>query len=226
MLYRLRLLASLLIVVFSFSGLTAQKILTIDLNKVESTTNNIASSNYYPSLIKKLRQLDTSLTNKDLHLLYYGQYFQDFYKPDVQDADQKSTFKHIKDKEFDKALDAAKKSFETNPLNLKTIYGYAMACNYLKMKSEYNRIMNLYYQLIEVILESGNGRGVKTAFVVMSIDDEYEIIHSMGKTATKQKLIDNKTDKLKLKNSDGSARITNLKKIYFNVEILLLKADF
>jgi hypothetical protein len=211
-----------------FAGLNlsfGQQVLTVNLDRIETITSNISSENYYPSLKQRFITLDSSLSNKHVHFLYYGQYFEGTYQPDKQDDAQKEMFKLIKKGNFDQAVDTGLVSFNSAPLNLRTIFGLSICYLSLDNKELADKYMSMYYQIMEVVMESGTGRKKHKAFVTMCIDDEYEIISSLNKKVRKQKLIDMKTDVLYLTNMEGRRNIVKFKKIYFNVEILMLKSS-
>jgi hypothetical protein len=219
-----KLLISCIALIVGVNLSFGQQILSVDLDKIKTITTNISSENYYPSLKQRFIVLDTSLSNKHVHFLYYGQYFEPTYQPDVQDVAQKEMFKLIKQGKFDQAVDTGLVSFNQSPLNLRTIFGLSICYLSLDNKELSDRYMNMYYQIMEVVMESGSGRKKKLAFVTMCIDDEYEIVSSLHKKVKKQKLIDNKTDVLYLTNMEGRRNIVKFKKIFFNIEILMLKS--
>ena len=51
----------------------------VDRLKVEATVKDSVGENYYPSLMMRYNQFDTSLTKEQYRLLYYGFAFQKDY---------------------------------------------------------------------------------------------------------------------------------------------------
>lgn len=204
--------------------LFGQQVLSVDLSKIESITNDISSENYYPTLFSRYNSFDTSLTAKEIHFLYYGKFFQPFYAPSSSHDNREKMFDLIKGKDFNKALEHGKLAFENDPLDLKTLFGLYVCHQNLLNYTESENYQFLYYALIGTILQSGSGKNKTEAFVIMNISDEYEIISSIGKEIKKHKLIDGDTDCFKLKKGDDKA-LNKIKKLYFNIAIPLMKAE-
>ncbi len=204
---------------FSF----AQQVLSVDLGKIESITNDISSENYYPTLLTRFNQFDTTLSAKQMHLLYYGKYFQPFYEPTSLHEDREEMFDLIKKKDFSSALIHGKLAFNADPLDLKTLFGLYLCHQNLYNTLEAENYQFLYYALIGTILKTGSGKSIDEAFVIMNISDEYEIISSLGKDIKKHKTIKGTTDCFKLKKGEDKV-LNKIKKLYFNISIPLMKS--
>ena len=68
-----------------------------------------------------------------------------------------------------------------------------------------------YNNILSAIFDSGDGKTAATAFVVMCVSDEYEVMASMQVENTAQSLNGN-CDVMDLKKND-----INIDKLYFNV---------
>ncbi|CAG5078885.1 hypothetical protein CRYO30217_00797 [Parvicella tangerina] len=204
--------------------LVAQQVLSVDLDKIKSITSDITSENYYPTLLSRFNNFDTTLTAKQMHLLYYGKYFQSFYEPSSLYEEREQMFELIKQKDLSSALIHGKLAFEADPLDLKTLFGLYLCHQHLLNLREAENYQFLYYALVGTILKTGSGKNSSEAFVIMNISDEYEIISSLGKEIRKHKNIDGETDCFKLKKGDDKV-LNSIKKLYFNIAIPLMKVE-
>jgi hypothetical protein len=200
----------------------SQTALHVDIQKIEEQTKDITSANYYPTLLNRFIEADTTLSNKQLHFIYYGKFSQSFYRPYDPVEGQVDMYTSIEQKEFNAALIYGKRAFDLDPLDLKTLFGLSLCHHYLNNEKEMNKFLWCYYSLISVILESGNGNSIENAMVVMSVSDEQEIINSLHKKIKKQKFLQETTDLVYLEKSQDKS-LNFLKKLYFNIELPLKK---
>lgn len=214
----------IIFLLFNTSFLIGQQVLSINLDKIKSITSDITSDHYYPTLLSRFNNFDTTLTPKEMHLIYYGKYYQSFYEPSSLYENREEMFDLIKQQDFESALILGKMAFDADPLDLKTLFGLYLCHQHLLNYQEAEQYEFLYFALIGTILNSGTGKNKDEAFVIMNISDEYEIISSLGKEISKHKTIKGNTDCFKLKK--GEDKIMNeIKKLYFNISIPLMKAE-
>lgn len=188
--------------------LSAQKVSNIDFDAIKKTSD---SSGNYKKLLDRFVKADTTLTQEDYTTLYYGQCFQKDYDPYGTDDDFNKFKKLYQEQDFTKALPIALKMIEKKPMDMKMTFK-ALVCYYklndeagkLKMGTRYNNIM-------EAIMASGDGKTAATAFVVMCVSDEYEMMAGMQVENTMQSLHGD-CDVMDLKKND-----LNIDKLYFNV---------
>lgn len=214
----------LLGLLFSYSLGNAQQVLSVNLDKIKNLTEDIASDYYYTTLFSRYKSFDTTLTPKEMHLLYYGKYFQPFYDPSSFYLEREKMFDLIKEKDFQSAIEHGKIAFKEDPLDLRTLYGLYLCHEYSQLYSEAENYSFLYYAIIGTILETGTGRKKENAFVVINIGDEQEIIASLGKKIKSFKTIKTTTDCFKFAKDEDKA-LNKIKKLYFNKEIPLSKTQ-
>lgn len=202
----------------------SQEVLSVNLTKIEAITSDITSTTYYPTLLGRFSSYDTSLTSKEIHLLYYGKYFQSFYEPSSMHEDREQMFDLLKIQDFSGALIHGKRAFDLDPLDLKTLFGLYLCHYHLGNIYEADNHQFLYYALIGTILKSGSGKNIKEAFVIMNISDEYEIISSIGKDIKNQKTIRKNTDCFKFSKGEDK-ELNQIKRLYFNIAIPMMKTE-
>lgn len=190
----------ILLMLFTTWRLHAQDGTTIippDYTKIQQLTADKSGAYYYPKLMKRYANNDTTLSVYELHLLYYGAFFNDqdnigqFTNLDINDS-----IKLIAKK--DNVTDADKQQLirlyliknKSNPFDLETLN---VLYNLYEMT---NSPLSGYYRfkvtkLYDVILSTGDGRSTKSGFHVNSVPDEYSIVSALGFTSNgSQSLVD------------------------------------
>lgn len=213
-------------------ALNAQKISGIDFDLINAHTSDSTSALYYPRLIERFKALDTTLNDEEYRHIYYGNVNYEHYNPYGKSDGEVDFTSLYSEQKFDKAIPFGKSCLEQNPVNIRVIY--RMAICYLKtgendLAKKYAR---QYYALINVIYSSGNGNSVETAFVVIKVADEYDVIGDMGLQSHGQALIgvtdrltvspyeaeSEKEEKAKKKKKNKKDKKENTAELYFNVQ--------
>lgn len=151
----------------------------ISKKQLEKELINQTDSSTHQKLTKRFANIDTTLTEKELLLLYYGQVLQpDFYNTNTSPLFE--IYEYIQDKKFKEAELKTDSILAIDPINL--------TANYLKtyLVSELNPLENnakdrvsLTNKLFDAILSTGDGLDKKNAIDVISISDEYFICYNL-----------------------------------------------
>ncbi|MCB9224240.1 MAG: DUF4919 domain-containing protein [Crocinitomicaceae bacterium] len=210
----------LLLIPYSSLG---QQISSVDFHDVFEEIKDQSSVYYYPVLINRMVNKDTTLTQKDYYYLYYGNVFQEYYHPYGNSNEKKAFNDLFTDQDYKMAVEKGIYVLQENPVDLEVIL--KMSISYLKLdEPELKRYYaKQYYSFLEIIYQSGDGKTMETSYVVISVDHEYDLMADMGLRAVNQQLISDcdllfisKRDQPKIK---GKKKI---KKLYFNVRMPLL----
>ncbi len=159
---------------------------------------------YYPALYQRYIQLDTSLTTEEFRHLYYGYTFQDEYSPYGIPELRDSLISYLGREEllrseYEVAARIGRELLRGSPFRLRetfiTAVAYEMAGD-AKMSSIY---FNYYEKQVDAIMTTGDGLSTNTAFVVIYVQDEYEILEVLGfKFGGEQYLLNDNFDMLEL----------------------------
>ena len=172
---------------FSLMSVSAQKnrFIRPDYKKISKTIQRPDSPLNYTLLMDRYRANDTTLTREEYHLLYYGFSLQPDFRPDKQDVYSDSLLKlmklpDLKAEQYDVMLRLANKALEANPFDMRyldpAIYAYRMKGNHdLALKLEFR-----LGRIVETIFNSGDGFTEKTAFHVIAISHEYDLLRALG----------------------------------------------
>ena len=214
----------ILTILFVFSNLAIsqdQEIRPIKFKKLKKEIRKQRSPFYYPALFQRYLDLDTSLTSEDFRYLYYGFTFQDAYSPYGIPALQDSLISYLSRQEllraeYQVAARIGGLLLRESPFRLRetfiTAVAYEMAGDG-KMSSIY---FDFFEKQVDAIMSSGDGLSTNTAFVVIYIRDEYEMLEVLGfKFGGGQALLAGDYDKLELEENPYGVEA-----LYFNVSRL------
>lgn len=211
----------LVLILFALSCYAyGQKISNVDFDAIKLEISDSSSNFFYPLLISRFQEQDTTLTNAEFSQLYYGNVFQENYYPygatDKQRLFEDAYKKNTSFKETEKlGVDV----LNENPVNLGVLLKMVFLYNREKDIEKATVFAKLYVSFLEVIYASGTGEDCNNGFVVISVDDEYRITGDLGLTVVRQALIGS-CDQLVF-SKKGQKRKNRIKGLFFNVKMPL-----
>jgi hypothetical protein len=193
-----------------------------DYKKIESAVTDKASKWYYPTLMDRYTKSDTTLTKEDFRVLYYGFLFKTSYSP-YGDSDYNDSIRPILAKDslsasdYDTLIKYEKLILEKFPFNLSDLnileFAYEHKGDIHSAKETWFKLDNI----IETILSTGDGRTEETAWHVVSIKHEYDIVKVLGlKFGGEQTLTNKGCDYLTVEKNKN-----DIKGFYFDVNKIL-----
>jgi hypothetical protein len=156
-----------------------------DYKKIEKEISQEKSYYYYPKLLKKYITSDTTMTLKEKRYLYYGYSFQDSYSP-YGHSDFNDSLRTVLNKEKHnneellKIIELSDSLLVENPFDLRAINYQLYAYDKLGKKIEFDKRINQMRIIVDAILSSGDGLKKKTAFYVIYISHEYDLLNILG----------------------------------------------
>jgi hypothetical protein len=155
--------------------------ITVNRSAVEKAVGDADASTYYPKLLERFNAFDTTLTAMDYRLLYYGFAFQKEYNGYL-DHKSKEMSKAIAEKRYDDAIRVCEDVLKRSPISLEANSKMGFA-KFLKDKTDPSAMKYgiRYRKLVTAILDSGDGQTCKTAFKVLYVHDEYNIMTEIFK---------------------------------------------
>jgi len=225
---RRKIFIGLLVIVFS-QWLYGQKVSNIDFDEIKKAIQDNQSDYYYPLLIERFINFDTSFTETEYQHIYYVSVYSDNYSPYRTSDNEKQFIEKFNQKKFEEAIPYGKEVLTENPVNLRFLFRMFICYQELNDMPIAYQYASMYYPLLNVILHSGDGRSKQTAFVVVSVSDEYAILNELELTWTTQSL-SGRTDiftvkrkgevepvTIEKKGRKSKKRQTNSESIYFDV---------
>lgn len=194
----------------------------VKYKKIKKAVSKKKSEFYYPALFQRYLDMDTTLTVEEFRHLYYGFTFQKEYSPYGIPSLQDSLISYLSREgkyaeEYEVAARIGGELLKESPFRLRetfiTAVSFEMAGN-LHMSSLY---FSFYQKQLDAILMSGDGLSTKTAFSVIYVQDEYELLELLGFTfGGQQYLLQGGYDMLELENNPSG-----INALYFDVQRLL-----
>lgn len=214
----------ILLISFTFfsAQIYAQNIGRIDFSEIKKEIENPESNYYYPSLLERIHADDTTLNYSDYKHLYYGNVFQENYHP-YGITDLKKEFNAIyKSRNYEQALLKGKDVLAENPVDIEVTLKMIIACLETGDTLSAKIYGKKYFGFLDVIYASGDGKSLETAYVVISVDDEYRIVGDLGLYVKQQVLINDCDLLIFEKKGQRKVRKKKIKELYFNVQMPLL----
>jgi len=214
----------LMLIFFTCSLLLAQntEIKPIKFKKIRKEIKKKKSPYYYPLLFQRYLELDTSLTAEEFKYLYYGFSFQAEYQPYGTPLLRDSLISYLNRKnliqaEYRIAAKIVGDLLHESPFRLRETFIAAVAWEMAGNEAVSQAYFTFYEKQVDAIMSTGDGLSENTAFVVIYIPDEYEILEVLGfRFNGMQSLLNNKIDMLQI--SENPYGVTEL---YFDVSRLL-----
>jgi hypothetical protein len=195
-----------------------------DYDLIKKEIQDSASNFYYPALMSRLVQFDTTLNLEDYRRLYYGYIFQKNYEPYWSSPDENKLLEFyrsekIKENDYDKIIKLATHSIGEFPFDIRPInfLGYVY---HLKGNDEMAKKVSYRFQsLLKTIMSSGDGKTCENGYHVISVSHEYVLLNIFRFQMKQQSLIGH-CDYLEFEKDER-----NVEGLYFNIEKLLAKSS-
>jgi len=220
----MRQILTLTFLLIIFHGANSQE-LTFkkpDYDLINNEIQDSSSSFYYPKLMSRLAQFDTTLNIEEYRHLYYGYIFQKDYKPYWTSPDEEKLVnfyrsEKIKEKDYDEIIKLATHSINEFPFDLRQL-NFLAYIYHLKGNEEMAKKVSLRFQgSFSAIMSSGDGKTCETGYHVISVSHEYVFLN-MFQFQMYQQSTTGDCDYLELLKDDR-----NIDGIYFNIEKLFAK---
>jgi hypothetical protein len=193
-----------------------------DYDAIKKEIQVVSSKFYYPRLMERFQALDTSLKADEYKHLIYGYVFQKEYKPYQTIPEERefrayvSRLNTLTTDELDKMIELGNRYRILFPFNSDVAKYLWMA---YQQKNDFSTGLKLSMQsfyILNTIKSSGDGLSRETAYHVLTIGNEYELLRSLFLQRESQSLIERKYDYLKLKQNRS-----NIEGLYFNIEQMM-----
>jgi len=186
----------------------------------DSIESQIADSNsifYYPKLLQRYNDRDTSLDLDEYRYLYFGYTFQPQYEPYWRSPYEEQLVEYyrkpqIKEKEYDEIIRLASLSLKDFPFDLRQMNFLAYVYQLKGDMKTANRLRYIFGGIIDAILSSGDGMKCETGMHVISTSHEYVILNLFQFEFTSQSLTKDFCDYMQVEKDKR-----NIEGLYFNI---------
>jgi hypothetical protein len=194
----------------------------VNYESFESEISNKNSKFYYPDLMKRLKNYDTTLTKDDYFYLYYGYSCQPEYHPYgiPKYIDEYMKFAKAKDEPGvnDSIIKYSQLVLDEYPFLLK-YYSMIAYMNHLKGNDNTtHKVAAIQDGLINAMMSTGDGLTEETAIHVLYTTNEYELIKVFGFDFKSQALLPKMIDVMTLEKNEAKVDV-----LYFDVSRLFEK---
>lgn len=182
------------------------------------STNLVAvtsSINSYQTLVTKIKNGDESVDFKTLRIAY-SQTPQ--YNPYSEDENMPLMLQALNDKTYPKALEYARKIYEKNFTDMDAHLGARMACREMGDQACYDAHHTTLTNLIDSIMNSGDGAAPESALQVITTREEYiilNVLHLQPKQQKLQQINDKAYDVFEVSDSQTNETFT----LFFDVTV-------
>jgi hypothetical protein len=187
----------------------------INYSVIEKKITDSQSDAYYPTLLQRFLDSDSTLTIEDFQLLYYGAVFHKNYDNNkIMDAERQIRLANYAG-EFLEAYNTADSLLQEYPMSVQAYFEKAYACFNLKRFEEEAYNSKRYKVLIRTILSSGDGKTFESAYYANTPNDEYETLKYLRVESKEEAELEyngNSYDLFTLKPNKSK-----LKHLYFNI---------
>ena len=161
----------------------SQKFKKINYEQLQQRISDEQSDYFYPNLLTRYKNGDSTLTVIDYRHLYYGFTFQDAYRPyDRYPLDKKISelMGNMSKENLQKLRELSHEYLQERPFSLKMI-NYLQNFNInLLVRGENKLLQRQYDGIIRAILSTGDGKSIQTAYAVNHPTDEYMVLRALN----------------------------------------------
>ena len=170
----------------------------------------------YSTLLARVKSSDLSIDFKQLRFSYMES--PERHQAKDTDEQKKAMFEALKKKDYAKALHNADVVLENEFVDLDAHRVMQIACQELQDERKARFHEAVARGLLKSILDSGDGKSAATAYVVISVHEEYIVLQVLGLRPSGQSVVNldgHSYDVLETKKPDSGASV----KLFFNVDI-------
>ena len=163
--------------------------------RIKKAINTKDSEFYYPELLRRFQEADTTLTPEQVYHFYYGTATRSSYDPygsdHLKEVHEALSGDTITEENWQNAAQLIEKQLETDPTNLRFHFFKQIVCSQLYGvgSKEHKDAVKQMHMLVDAVMMSGNGRSVETAIHVLSVPDEYGLLEVFGFSLESQSLV-------------------------------------
>ena len=152
--------------------------LILDKETIKDIVNNERS--YFNDIVEVFNSDDPYLDKDDVALVYYGHAFMPEYNPG-KDKNEKLMKQYYNEDNYPKVYETAKAILAYSPANLDALfYAWISAKTIGKSEDEYLSYVNKHQNIVTMIKSYGDGKSSKTAFRIVSPEDQKYVMYSLN----------------------------------------------
>src|SRR5690554_2847308 len=156
-------------------------------SQIEGNVKDQNSSYYYPTLLKKYLDANSEMTLEEARHLYYGYVFQTNYVPtDTSTYNNKLAITlsrgSFTPSDYAEILEYSNALLLQDPFNLRALNAKLLVLAQQNKTEEYKKVAQKRSIVQSAIVSSGDGMNENSAFYVIKVAHEYDILPFLGYT--------------------------------------------
>lgn len=153
--------------------------------QIEENINNTSSNLNYADLMSRYELGDSTMTLEEQSHLYFGYVFQPGYNPtDTSEYNTKIATilskQYFTDSDYDKILEYADALLQSDPFNMRALNAKLLVYAQKNNAEAYKKIAIKRNIIQRAITGSGDGMSKKTAYYVIKVAHQYDILGFLG----------------------------------------------
>lgn len=191
-----------------------------DYDSIKQEISDGSSKYYYPKLLERCSEWDTSLTFVDYRYLYFGYTFQPQYDPYWRSPNEDKLVAYYRKpdftkKDYDIYITLANASLDACPFDLRTLNFLAYVYELKGDEQTAHKMRYKFSMILTAILSTGDGQSCQTGFHVISTSHEYFFLNMFEFSFTQQTLTKDLCDYMSVEKDQRG-----IDGIYFNISRL------
>jgi hypothetical protein len=163
-------------------------------SEIEKNIKKRDSNLYYPKLMERFKNGDSTFTLDEKHHLYYGFIFQPQYSPynlstiqrEINKINEKDSISTDDWKELQKSASVI---LDKNPFDIGTIEYFLIASENLNDLNSLQKGISQLRTVYDAIINSGDGLTKESSFYVIKVSNEYDVLRALELKMVSQSLI-------------------------------------
>lgn len=213
----------LFLVIALYSDGYSQEFRTPDSKEITEKITDSLSPFYYPLLLELFQHYPENLSADDYYYLYYGRCYLDGFSGYRSVLNETEIYDglHSKKPDYTEIQFLMEEYLERFPVEPEALMYYGFVLDRLGLNSKASEIYGKLVQLIEVVLQSGDGLSQSTAYHVTSVKDEYIVLEYLSYSMVSQSLLSSDEGVFDLMKIAPNA--DNIDGVYFNISLFFGK---
>lgn len=156
-----------------------------NLKMIERTTKDQSSAFHFPRLMQKYQAGEQDLTLDESRHLYFGYAYQSDYVP-TDTSSYNNLLAEVLSKQafsqndYDKILQYSDALLLEDPFNLRALNAKLLVYAQQNNTDEYRKVARQRKAVQDAIISTGDGMSEKTAFYVIKVAHEYDLLPFLG----------------------------------------------
>ncbi len=147
------------------------------INEIEKSISDSSKNTFYPKLIDRFNNFDSTLTNIDFIFIYYGYGYHENYSGYREDPTTKY-FALFNEKKFDEIMRLCDSTLTETPVCISSnLYKGKVLREQHPYSNDFKKYYERSFKLMDVLLNSGDGKSMETAYRVLFLNDEKRVMY-------------------------------------------------